>query len=74
MQKLVFIYFFFFVIQTDFIEMLFFSYRKFVRLGEYDTETNPDCVEIEDDKDCNETPFDSPPESKNSKMNLNFNI
>lgn len=45
---------------------LIWIHRIFVRLGEYDTETDPDCIQIEDDKDCNETPFDSPPESKNS--------
>lgn len=34
-------------------------FRRFVRLGEYDTETSPDCIEYEDDKDCNDAPFDS---------------
>lgn len=28
-------------------------------MGEYDTETDPDCIEYEDDKDCNDPPFDS---------------
>ncbi|XP_031626740.1 serine protease 7-like [Contarinia nasturtii] len=32
----------------------------FLRLGEYDTENNPDCIGYGDDKACNETPFDSP--------------
>lgn len=40
------------------------SHRKIVRLGEYDTETNPDCIINGDDRDCNETPFDTAPESK----------
>lgn len=35
-----------------------------MRLGEYDTETNPDCVQFEEDKDCNDTPFDSAPQRK----------
>lgn len=37
-----------------------FSFRQFVRLGEYDTESEPvDCIMYEDDKDCNDAPFDS---------------
>lgn len=44
--------------------------RLFVRLGEYDTETNPDCVKIEDDKDCNDTPFDSAPQRKRDNCSL----
>lgn len=37
-----------------------FFFRQLVRLGEYDTETNPvDCIDYEDDKDCNDPPFDS---------------
>lgn len=33
---------------------------QFVRLGEYDTESDPvDCIMYEDDKDCNDPPFDS---------------
>lgn len=32
--------------------------RQAVRLGEYDTETDPDCIIYEDDKDCADSPID----------------
>lgn len=48
--------------------------RKTVRLGEYDTETNPDCVGTEEDKDCNEPPFDTTPESMKTTFLLFVNF
>lgn len=40
--------------------VIFWLLRQFVRLGEYDTESQPvDCIMYEDDKDCNDPPFDS---------------
>lgn len=38
-------------------------------MGEYDTESNPDCIEYEDDKDCNDPPFDSNVTSRFFKIN-----